>query len=82
MASPLQTLTSTMILVTLFLGCAEEEGSCCLPNPKTQFHPYKDPLAAAPITSYGIPNQLTPNPGYEAHSPCSGEDQVPPVPQP
>ncbi|CAA0396769.1 unnamed protein product [Arabidopsis thaliana] len=45
------------------------------PTPKLPFLPYKDPLAAAPATSNGAPSN-------KARSPSSGEDQVPPVPQP
>ncbi|ESQ54441.1 hypothetical protein EUTSA_v10027152mg [Eutrema salsugineum] len=52
------------------------------PQPKTPIHTYKDPLAAAPVTSCGISNQFAPNPGYEAPNPSSGEDKIPPVPQP
>ncbi|CAE6172145.1 unnamed protein product [Arabidopsis arenosa] len=52
------------------------------PTPKLPFLPYKDPLAAAPTTSHGIPICFSPNPGYKARSPSSREDQVPPVPQP
>lgn len=119
MVSTLQTLTSTIVMVSLFLGCAERaSGMRFVPNssmppeskhsdflvnmapqpsglfpgfgrfllppkPKMPFLPYKDPLAAAPVTSYAIsPSPFTQNPGYEARSPNSGEDQVPPVPQP
>lgn len=118
MAFPLQTMTTTVVLVSLFLGCPEQvRGIRCIPNssntseikysdflvnivpqpsglipglgrfllpphPKTPFHPYKTPLAAAPVPSYGIPSRFAPNPGYEARSPSSGENQVPPVPQP
>ncbi|KAL0739091.1 hypothetical protein Bca4012_015301 [Brassica carinata] len=52
------------------------------PQPKRPFHPYKDPIAAAPDTSCGIPSSFSPHPGYEASGPSSREDEVPPVPQP
>ncbi|KAL1203145.1 putative cell wall protein [Cardamine amara subsp. amara] len=117
MASTLQSLTATMVLVSLLLGLAERvSGIRYIPNssnttkikhsdflvniapqpsviipgfgrfllppkPKMSFHSYP-PLASAPITSYGIPSRFAPNPGYEAQSPSSEEEQVPPVPQP
>ncbi|KFK29343.1 hypothetical protein AALP_AA7G121500 [Arabis alpina] len=106
MACPLQTITTTVVLVSLVLGCAEQvSGIRYIPNsskikysdflvpqpsglipglgrfllpphPKTPFHLYKAPLAAAPVPCYGIPSWFAPNTGYEA------SDHVPPVPQP
>ncbi|XP_010438500.1 PREDICTED: putative cell wall protein [Camelina sativa] len=53
------------------------------PTPKLPFLPYKDPLAAAPVTSYPTPpSRFASNTGYKSRSPSSIEDQVPPVPQP
>ncbi|CAN7119483.1 unnamed protein product [Brassica rapa subsp. narinosa] len=52
------------------------------PQPKRPFHPYHDPIAAAPASSCGIPSNFAPHPGYGASGPSSREDEVPPVPQP
>ncbi|CAH8388638.1 unnamed protein product [Eruca vesicaria subsp. sativa] len=119
MASPLQTLIPTMVLLSLAIGCAEKvSGMRYIPNfftttsepkhsefvvsiapqpagliprlgrfllpprSKRPFHPYNDPVAAAPATSYGIPSSFAPHPGYEASGPSSREDEIPPVPQP